>query len=57
MDQIQMCPIMSKGKKAQQCLKTYCQWWTSVDTIEGIEIWNCAIVIMAMKNDDGKIPV
>jgi hypothetical protein len=39
------------------CAKEYCQWWTSAYTTEGIEIWNCALVIGAIKNSDGKIPV
>ena len=39
------------------CTQNGCQWWTSAYTTENIEVYDCAIVIGAKKNSEGKIPV
>jgi hypothetical protein len=44
-------------KKATHCRWDFCQLWTSAYTTEGIEIFDCAFVIGARKNAEGKIPV
>jgi hypothetical protein len=39
------------------CIKEKCRFWTSAYTTENIQIFECAKVIEALKNSDGRIPV
>jgi hypothetical protein len=41
----------------KECIEDLCQFWTSAFTTENIEIFDCALVIGARKNAEGKIPV
>ena len=65
-----VCPIMSKPVALQDphggnyvdypeavCIGSRCQFWVEARTIENITWQNCAHVIGALKNSDGKIPV
>lgn len=65
-----LCPIMSKpvavdyseGESevvpiVQECAGSKCQFWVTACTTENYSYQNCAYVISALKNSDGKIPV
>jgi len=47
----------TKAFETVLCKGSKCQWWTYADTIEGFEIFDCAMVIVARSNAEGKIPV
>lgn len=55
-----ICPLsFAAGSELldYKCEQDLCQFWTGAYTIEGIWIADCAIVIGARKNAEGKIPV
>lgn len=39
------------------CIEHRCMFWTQTYTIEGLPIQDCAIPIIAMRNQDGKYNV
>jgi hypothetical protein len=55
------CPyrfkLIDNTGKIKNCIKEKCRFWTSAYTTENIQIFECAKVIEALKNSDGKIPV
>lgn len=58
MPQPKLCPMQSiSGRVPKLCEKDKCAWWTGAYTTESIMIYECAVVIIAMKNQDGHIVV
>lgn len=65
-DTPKICPILSSGaivggkdgqNRAVDCIRGRCQHWTGAYTTEGIMVWDCAVVINATKDSNGRIPV
>lgn len=54
-----ICPlfVMSPADVKSECIGPRCQWWIDAYTIENIQIFDCAMVINAKKNSEGKVPV
>ncbi len=60
-----ICPIMNasimypspSSEGFQPCREERCQWWTYAYTIEGMPLYDCAMVIGAKKNSEGTIPI
>lgn len=52
-----LCPLEQRSGFTRDCIKNRCAWWTNAYTTEGIEVFDCAVVINAMKDSNGRIPV
>lgn len=53
-----LCPMQSvSGRVPKLCEQERCTWWTGAYTTESITIYDCAIVIIAMKDSSGHIVV
>ena len=55
-----LCPIISNDEEERswsQCQKVRGKGWTRTCKLEGIVYYDCAIVINAIKNSDGKVDV
>ena len=52
-----ICPLVSKpeGKDSGLCKRHKCQWWTDHYTIENQPVQDCALVILAKKNEAGLV--
>ena len=66
MMKVKICPLKLAGSFANsdketdfhnECIEALCQWWTSAYTTEGFTVYDCAMVIGAKSNSEGKIPV
>ena len=42
-------------KESFLCGKGNCQWWTNHYTVEGRQVWDCAITLLAKRNSEGLI--
>jgi len=55
------CPLkfsnLLNSDYERRCIKEECKFWSSAYTIENIQIFDCCIVLDALKNSEGKIPV
>lgn len=58
-----ICPIMSKasrdtlGADEVDCIGHKCHFWILAYTTELLQYHECAYIINALKNSEGKIPV
>lgn len=62
MSEDKICPLMSfqnmsaaGGESPTPCIKEQCQWWAGSYTVENRTIYDCALVILAMKDSSGMI--